>query len=160
LPLCLYTYSLDCCWCRALRTQQFLEFTAADLAAREAKQRALWAAFEASRRRKVVSKAELDEFYARLQVRATLCGRIQLCSAAPQVVGCLVLQGKVVSKAELDMAASTHCTACSLKRDHAAFSTRFNVQPCVLCSAPHCDSHVQIKCIGSMQVPPSHPMIH
>jgi hypothetical protein len=55
--------------CRALRTQQFLEFTAADLAAREAKQRVLWAAFEASRRGKVVSKAELDEFYARMQVR-------------------------------------------------------------------------------------------
>ncbi|KAF6256339.1 hypothetical protein COO60DRAFT_1461752 [Scenedesmus sp. NREL 46B-D3] len=52
---------------RALRTQQFLEFTAADLAAREAKQRALWAAFEASRRGKVASKAELDNFYARLQ---------------------------------------------------------------------------------------------
>ncbi|WIA15375.1 hypothetical protein OEZ85_002037 [Tetradesmus obliquus] len=52
---------------RALRTQQFLEFTANDLAAREAKQRALWAEFEASRRGKVVSKAELDEFYARLQ---------------------------------------------------------------------------------------------
>eukprot|EP00878_Enallax_costatus_P034562 GHUV01038334.1.p1 GENE.GHUV01038334.1~~GHUV01038334.1.p1 ORF type:complete len:403 (+),score=159.02 GHUV01038334.1:1575-2783(+) len=54
---------------RALRTQSFLEFTAADLAAREAKQKATWEAIEASRRGKQVSKQELDEFYRRLQVR-------------------------------------------------------------------------------------------
>lgn len=54
--------------CRALRTQSFLEFTAADLAARDAKQRAQWEAIEASRRGKQVSKQELDDFYRRLQV--------------------------------------------------------------------------------------------
>lgn len=73
--------------CRALRTQQFLEFTANDLAAREAKQRALWAEFEASRRGKVVSKAELDEFYARLQVLLRLmhcCGQLQPSEAECQ----------------------------------------------------------------------------
>jgi hypothetical protein len=76
-------------WCRALRTQQFLEFTAADLAAREAKQRALWAAFEASRRGKVVSKAELDEFYARLQVRKWQDPVLLL-----QVFGCCVCKAR------------------------------------------------------------------
>lgn len=54
--------------CRALRTQQFLAFTAADLASREAKQRAMLEQFEASRRGKLVTRAELDEFYVRLQV--------------------------------------------------------------------------------------------
>jgi hypothetical protein len=73
--------------CRALRTQQFLEFTAADLAAREAKQRALWAAFEASRRGKVVSKAELDEFYARLQVNYQMTGApVSKVSSVPTVL--------------------------------------------------------------------------
>lgn len=55
--------------CRALRTESFLEFTASDMATREAKQRAVWQAIEASRRGKVVSREKLDEFYARLQVR-------------------------------------------------------------------------------------------
>jgi hypothetical protein len=54
--------------CRALRTQQFLAFTAADLANRDAKQKALLQEFEASRKGKLVSKAELDDFYQRLQV--------------------------------------------------------------------------------------------
>lgn len=53
---------------RALRTQQFLAFTATDLVNREAKQRLLLAQFEASRRGKLVSKTELDDFYQRLQV--------------------------------------------------------------------------------------------
>jgi hypothetical protein len=57
-----------CVCCRALRTQQFLAFTAADLAAREEKTKALLAEFEASKRGKLVSRAELDEFYQRLQV--------------------------------------------------------------------------------------------
>jgi hypothetical protein len=54
--------------CRALRTQQFLASTAADLADREAKQRAVWQELEASRRGKLVSRTQLDEFYSRLQV--------------------------------------------------------------------------------------------
>lgn len=57
-----------CAACRALRTQQFLAFTAADLANRDAKQKALLQEFEASRKGKLVSKAELDDFYQRLQV--------------------------------------------------------------------------------------------
>lgn len=57
---------------RALRTQQFLAFTATDLANREAKQKALLQEFEASRRGKLVSQAELDEFYQRLQVWANI----------------------------------------------------------------------------------------
>lgn len=59
-----------CACCRALRSQQFLAFTAADLAARESKQKAILAQLEASRRGKVVSRAELDNFYTRLQVLA------------------------------------------------------------------------------------------
>lgn len=55
-------------FCSALRTQQFLAFTAKDLADREIKQKALLQEFEASRRGKLVSQAELDEFYQRLQV--------------------------------------------------------------------------------------------
>lgn len=61
-----------CAAFRALRTQQFLAFTAADLEARELKQKALLAEFEASRRGKLVSKAELDDFYQRLAVCALL----------------------------------------------------------------------------------------
>jgi hypothetical protein len=61
-----------CAACRALRTQQFLAFTAADLANRDAKQKALLQEFEASRKGKLVSKAELDDFYQRLQVTGAL----------------------------------------------------------------------------------------
>eukprot|EP00775_Hariotina_reticulata_P008604 gene8604-8785_t len=52
---------------RSLRTQQFLASTAADLEGREAKQRAVWQEVEASRRGKLLSRAQLDEFYSRLQ---------------------------------------------------------------------------------------------
>jgi hypothetical protein len=89
--------------CRALRTQQFLEFTAADLAAREAKQRAMWAAFEASRRGKVVSKAELDEFYARLQVRATsTCRIVRFCCCACCKASDAVAARSIVNNGERD----------------------------------------------------------
>lgn len=69
---------------RALRTQQFLAFTAADLAAREVKQKALLQEFEATRRGKLVSKAELDDFYTRLQVGgwARVCRLVVPCCSA------------------------------------------------------------------------------
>lgn len=83
---------------RALRTQQFLEFTAADLAGRHAKQQALWEAFEASRRGKLVSKAELDEFYSRLQVRGWGARRVPplmcSCDSRRHITSCCTHTGR------------------------------------------------------------------
>jgi hypothetical protein len=69
--------------CRALRTQQFLAFTAADMAAREVKQKVLLHEFEASRRGKLVSKADLNQFYQRLQVRASVVSAISCSLECP-----------------------------------------------------------------------------
>lgn len=53
---------------RALRTQRFLDFTAHEIAAHEGRLEQQWADIEARRRGKIVSKEEMDAFYARLQV--------------------------------------------------------------------------------------------
>lgn len=53
--------------CRAIRTQKFLEFTVDDLQARKAKEQQIYQQLM-TKHTKVVSKQELDAFYARLQV--------------------------------------------------------------------------------------------